>query len=218
MKRSATRKLRTPRSRQREQERKFKPLAVEIGWIAYEWNRLQEALAELFSDAMEAKTLIAFNVWHSVRSDLAQREMLKAAATYREATAAPEAKPLWSAVLDLIHETDKISHKRNDALHVPLVFVNDLRADNIEIETLGFFGNPKARKLATKELIKEFNWYRNSAATLAQYAQILHFAFNASEHFPLPPKPVLPTLGQRVSLKRWPRQKKPKSSPPPPQQ
>ena len=143
MKRSTVHKFRTPLSRQRAQERKFKPLAVEIGWIAYEWNRLQEALAELFTDAMGAKDYVSFAVWHSVRSDLAQREMLKAAVAYREANAPPEFKPIWRAVTELILDTDKISIKRNDALHVPLMFVSNLYEDNIEIETLGIFGNPK---------------------------------------------------------------------------
>jgi hypothetical protein len=51
-KKRAVPKLDTPQQRRREQERQFKPLAQEIGWIAFEWNRLEEALAELFADAI----------------------------------------------------------------------------------------------------------------------------------------------------------------------
>jgi hypothetical protein len=51
-KKRAVPKLDTPQRRRREQERQFKPLAKEIGWIAFEWNRLEEALAELFADAI----------------------------------------------------------------------------------------------------------------------------------------------------------------------
>jgi len=60
------RSLRTPAQRRREQERQFKPLAIELGWIAYEWNRLHEALGELFADAMGADTYTALSAWHAV--------------------------------------------------------------------------------------------------------------------------------------------------------
>jgi hypothetical protein len=160
VKKRAVPKLDTPQQRRREQERQFKPFAHEIGWIAFEWNRLQEALAELFADAISDHQPIAFNVWHSVRSDLTQREMLKAAAAYRAATATSKQKPVWDEVLWLSNEAATLSHKRNDALHVPFVFIT--HSDKIELLPFYFFGNPKAQKLSKKELLKEFNWYRKT--------------------------------------------------------
>jgi hypothetical protein len=120
VKKRAAPKLDTPQQRRREQERQFKPLAQEIGWIAFEWNRLQEALAELFADAISDHQPIALKIWHSVRSDLTQREMLKAAAEHRSATVDAKLRPLWAAVVWLTNQASTLSQKRNDALHVPL--------------------------------------------------------------------------------------------------
>jgi hypothetical protein len=216
MKKRTTLKLKTPKQRRREQERQFKPLALEIGWVAYEWNRLQETLAELFSDAMGTDSQIALKLWHSQRSDLAQREMLRAAAEHRTAVASTELKLVWDAILWVTNEATKLSGKRNDALHVPFVFVT--HADKIEVLPLFFFGNQKARKLAaSRDLLKEFEWYKNSLAVLADYAMSLHYAISAPEHFPLPHRPVLPNLGQKAPPKRSAHRSKPKQLQLPPQ-
>jgi hypothetical protein len=47
-----TKKLTTPRQRERARARAFRPLAIELGWLVYEWNRLQEAIGELFADVV----------------------------------------------------------------------------------------------------------------------------------------------------------------------
>jgi hypothetical protein len=212
MKKRATPKLRFPGQRRREQERQFKPLAVEIGWIAYEWNRLQETFAELFIDVLGSDPAIALKVWHSLRSDLAQREMLRAAVDHKAATATPEFKPIWAEILWLIKEATDLSMKRNDALHVPFVFIT--HPDKIEVLPLYFLGNPKAKKLATREVLKEFQWYRASGAVLADYAMSLHYAVTEPEIFPSRGRPVMPSLGQKPPPKRRTHQKKPKSIPP----
>jgi hypothetical protein len=207
MKKRAPPKLHTPQQRQREQERQFKPLALKIGWIAYEWNRLQETLAELFADAMGNHTP-AFKVWHSVRSDLTQREMLKAAAEDKMAFGAESLKRVWAEILWVTNEATALSHKRNDALHAPFFFVT--HADKIEVLPLHFFGNQKAKKLLSKDILKEFEWYKNSLAVLADYAMILHYAVRFTGDFSLPSRPALPSLGQKASPKRSPRRNKPK--------
>src|SRR6202035_2579226 len=74
-------KLRSPVQRRRLAERNFRPLALELGWLLYEWNRLHESLAEIFAAVLcpNESAVVALAVWHSARSDLAQREMLLAA-------------------------------------------------------------------------------------------------------------------------------------------
>jgi hypothetical protein len=190
MKKRETPKLKTPKQRKREQGRQFKPFAEEIGWITYEWNRLQESLAELFADAMGDEA-ISLKVWHTVRSDLTQREMLKAAAAHRMSTVTLERQSVWKEVRWLVNEATNLSHKRNDAIHVPFVFVT--HADKIEVLPLYFLGNPKAKRLASKEPLEEFKWYRESLAVLADYAMTLHYAV-AFTDYPLSRRPALPNL------------------------
>jgi hypothetical protein len=202
MKKSSTPpKLKTPAQRRREEARLFRPVALEIGWIAYEWNRLQEALAELFSDVLDTK--IAFAVWHSVKSDLAQREMLIAAinSKFPEAADPKNDTKERTSLVWLTTEANKLSHKRNDALHLPFFFVN--HPDHIEMLPFYLFGNPKAKKMAPKDLIKEFKWYRASASVLATYAENLHYALTFQDQgYPWPSRPSLPHLGQSPTPKR----------------
>ena len=195
--------------KQREREKVFGPLATEIGWVAYEWNRLQSALAELFNDVLETKSgAVGYSVWHSLKSDLSQREMLRAAANYHVVTDS-EKKAFCETVVALLNKVNDLSRKRNDALHVPLIFVHT--ATGLEIETLAFFGSPQARNLDSKNLIEEFRWYRKSLAVLAGYAEELHYALRFPEHYPLRPIPALPALGEKDSPKRSTRRRKPKS-------
>jgi hypothetical protein len=161
---ASKRSLSSPAQRRREQERQFKPLAIELGWIAYEWNRLHEALGELFADAMGADTFTALCAWHAVGSDLTQRKMLKASAAHRAERSTPEHKLFWRALVDLVDEVTKLSDKRNDAIHAPLVFVTDISGGVMKVQPLDFLGNKRAAKLATRELLPEFQWYRRSGA------------------------------------------------------
>jgi hypothetical protein len=201
---ASKRSLRTPAQRRREQERQFKPLAIELGWIAYEWNRLHEALGELFADAMGADTYTALSAWHAVRSDLTQRQMLKATAAHRAKRSAPEDTLLWRALVNLVDEVTKLSDKRNNAIHAPLVFVTDVTGGAVEVEPLVFLGNEKAANLGNRDLLPEFQWYRKSGEVLANYANVLHYALNDPTH-QLPPKPILPTLGQKQGSNQSPR-------------
>jgi hypothetical protein len=65
----------------------YDPYALAIGKFGLNWNFLQYALCELFSIVTLEKTPqvgdrvnhVPIKIWHSLRSDRAQREMLKAA-------------------------------------------------------------------------------------------------------------------------------------------
>jgi hypothetical protein len=60
-------------------EEAFAPYAREVGKLVASWNQLQERLGELFSVLVRKdQPAIALAVWHSTRSDLVQRQMLRA--------------------------------------------------------------------------------------------------------------------------------------------
>jgi hypothetical protein len=111
--------------------------------------------------------------------------------------------------VNLVDEVTKLSGKRNNAIHAPLVFVIDVAGGAVEVEPLVIFGNEKAAKLGTRDLLPEFQWYRRSGEVLANYANVLHYAINDPNH-QLPPKPILPTLGQKQGSKPSPRRTKQK--------
>jgi hypothetical protein len=110
----------TVAQRRQAQKRAFKPLAIELGWVIREWNRLHEALAELFADVIASSDrAIPFAVWYSTPSDRTQREMLQEAvrAAYRNQQPQP---PIVKEIRWILNEVNKsLASKRNSAMHAP---------------------------------------------------------------------------------------------------
>jgi hypothetical protein len=55
------------------------PYIQAAGEVVHAWNRLQEALKEVFATVTKMPRPMAYSIWHSLRSDLSQRDMLRAA-------------------------------------------------------------------------------------------------------------------------------------------
>jgi hypothetical protein len=169
--------------RNRLRVRAFRPIAQEIGWLAYEWNRLHEALAELFTDiitksnANVADIKVAYAIWHSTPNDRTQREMLLA--VINDSQWLKEAQPRgFEDVKWILKQLIALSGRRNDAIHAPLLFISDLSANTIEIIPSYFFGNPRATELRDKNLVEEFRWYKDHLARLAAFSENLHYAIS----------------------------------------
>jgi hypothetical protein len=205
------RKIRTPAQRKRAREQAFKPYATAIGWISYEWNRLQEALGEIFSDIVEpVSKAVGYAMWHSTDNERTLRNMLQAAvkAANIEAKIKPRA---FADISWLILEVNKkLAGRRNSAIHAPLVMLNSTSADDpVEIIPMYFFGHPRAMELKDKSLLDEFKWYRDHLEKLADFGENLHFAMIFSD-FSWPDRPQLPPRGEYQSRKAPRRKKKTK--------
>jgi hypothetical protein len=173
----------TPARRHQTMVRAFRPVALEIGWIVFEWNRLHENLCELFGDFGRHRGT-AFAVWHSTPSDRTQREMLKAAIAADDSSEHLRSK-FRDDVLWLLEKMDRLAARRNDAIHAPLIFVNHSATGGFEvhIEPNDDSGNPRALQLLGKPLLPEFKWYRDHLGRLASFAGDLHYALRLSASF-----------------------------------
>jgi hypothetical protein len=172
---------------QQARAKAFRPIAIELGWLVFEWNRLHEALAALFGDVVSPtkNKSIPYAIWHSTSNDRTQREMLRAAAA-AATTANPQAK---SDIAWLLSELNKLAGRRNVAVHSPLIFANEMT--ETEIIPWWFFGNPRAAELRDKPLLDEFKWYRDHLARLAYFAEGLDLALSVGR--PWPERPQLPS-------------------------
>lgn len=183
----------SPAKRNQMRARAFRPLALEIGWLVYQWNRLHEAMAELFSDIASPKEVqIGFAIWHSTPNDRTQRDMLDAAIKARGGHNFDGRQ--YNDVVWLLKQLKELAGKRNNAIHAPMIFATDPGTWDIEILPNYFFGNPRATELRNKNLLQEFRWYKDHLARLADFAERLHFA--SAEGFPWPDRPPLPSVGQ----------------------
>jgi hypothetical protein len=193
----------------RRKEQMFHPYAVEIGKLALEWNRLQEHLSFLFSVTLGTgnTVMLAYRIWHSAQSDRAQREMLRAAAevmfgTELHGQASPK---LLEDILWLLDQAQRLADRRNDAMHSPFILSYGA-SGGVTVAPAVFLGHPRAGKLQGKNVLMEFEWYRDCARVLADFAYELFYSLKmapiaALPAPPLPERPRLPLLGQSKSRK-----------------
>jgi hypothetical protein len=184
----------SPAQRWRVMQRVFRPLALELGWIVFEWNRLHEALCDLLQD-VSSDSELASAVWHSTTNERTQRDMLSnALASITDLDWRPQAR---DDIRWLLKKVGALSGRRNNAIHAPLIFAKDAAdADSaIRIEPLTYSGNQRALELAGKPLLREFRWYRDHLGRLAQFAENIHWT-RIADDIPWPDKPQLPPIGE----------------------
>ena len=198
----------------RKQDQMFRPYALEIGKFALEWNRLHENLYLLFSAALGEgeNMLLAYKVWHSLQSDRAQREMLRAAAQVTFATDAQK-RAYPKALNDtiwLLDRTQSLANRRNDALHSP--FILSFSESTYSVQPDVFFGHPRASSFEGKNVLVQIKCYRDHAIILHRFAYKLFYCLKVdalmkglAQPHPWPERPKLRQLASSTSHNRNPR-------------
>jgi len=175
----------------------FEPYAIALGKLSHAWNHLHEALGQLFWATLGVQNgAIPLAVWYSSTSDHAQREMLRAAIA--AASGQPRFAKFPSAREDvswLLKEVDKIRGIRNDAIHAPIGIQRE--SEGFSVVPWSHMGNPRAKALLSKDLVKEYEWSSRKAGTLSGFAYLM----SSSLWFPTthgwPKRPKLPTLNDK---------------------
>ena len=201
-------------------------LNQEIGLCVRSWATLHEDLANLFRWVIGGEFSVAFAMWHSLKSDLAQRELLlaavKASRAYRthmaEISNLPEPFPqvaVYDEIIFAVNEITALSHKRNDAAHSPIVFPISLgKQEEHEAEISDYTRNPRAKKLKNFELFQYFRWINARTRQMQIYVSALSRCLYAGA--PLPNRPRQPPLSQFPTRKRSRNQNRRKRPPSPP--
>ncbi|MBV8891278.1 MAG: hypothetical protein JO266_04760 [Acidobacteria bacterium] len=185
---------------QRYTSAEFRPYTIALGRLALAWNDLQEHLADLFWTVMSVPqkgdmvNYAPLHVWHSLRADLAQREMLRAAIKH---TSTDWGRPRFKEDCAwLVNKATELSYVRNDAIHAPL-FLKDKSLWGMAVSTnepvapASWLFNPRAAGLEaglTKRntnLLGEFTYCHNMAIVLADFAEdITRALINRQSHGP----------------------------------
>lgn len=208
----------------------FRPYGVELGYVAFSWNRLHDQLAQifavLFTPTNERKSAsnspfyrMAMAVWQSSNIDYSQREMLRRAIN---APSAVLSQGQIEAIETVLNEIDNsLRHKRNSALHAPLMFTTAVIDDAVRtyVEPNVWTPNTNAKMLRNSvakrngpnqtfdpsDLVEELKWYGAIADALSSYVAEIGLTFDDPEHA-LPGKLKLPRPGHRPpGTKAWPR-------------
>ena len=161
-------------------EKHFRPYVIAIGQVAPSWNDLCNRLGNLFWILLGAGfSEVPLAVWNSVPSDRSQRKMLRdmAKVAVRHFSIDEKYPSAADDIKWLIGEAEKLEDTRNDAIHSPLLTFPPLsgggpdQAPALARQIIPDFGlgNPRARKLAEKDLLAEFRWCRDTAIVLRDY-------------------------------------------------
>ena len=166
----------------------FQPYAKALGEVALAWNDFNMVLSSVFGTALKIPNLmVADALWNSLKSDRAQRDMLRAL-IYLEVMGHNIPTNIRCEVKWVLDKADSLEEARNNALHSPLL------SDQGSVFAWHQLGNQRAKKLADKDLLKEFGWFYDTAIILRQYTELLGDAIRHPTE-PLPERPSLPNRG-----------------------
>lgn len=182
-------------------EKALEPYKLALGKVAHAWNHMQEHIGLLFCEVADLHDSMGMAIWHALRSDRSQRDLLEAAAEVASITAdwicdIPQAK----ADIDwLLKKVNALGDGRNSAIHAPIL---NMIGGEAELHPFTVFGNPNAEKLRGKDILAEFEWYESYFIALRRFAAQLTRALRwrrrpENDPMPWPERPLLPTVRPR---------------------
>ena len=115
-------KMRTSRRPMQFVEKEVDEHIRHVGEITFAWTQLQAALFAIFYALLRREHKLAHGIWHSIRNDSAQRDMLLAAA---EAKLSKKHKSVLNQIKWIVDCTSALSTHRNDLTHTPLALDYD---------------------------------------------------------------------------------------------
>lgn len=184
-------------------EKALDPYKLALGKVAHAWNHMQEQMGLLFCVVSGLDNSMGMGIWHALKSDRSQRDLLEAA------TVAASDDEEWTEDFPNAQEDIKwilkkiqvLADGRNSAIHAPIF---SHVGEEPEIRPFTFYKNQNAARLLGKDIIAEFEWYESYFNTIKVFAAEMTLALMGrrrpnSAWMPWPDRPPLPTVRQRSS-------------------
>jgi len=183
-----------------DENKLLEPYVTALGELVVEWNAMTDDFGVLFASIMfpnEPMPQKVLSAWHSIRNDLTQRKKLRAAAEAHLTELDDRFPKAGEDIEWLMTQADKLSKKRNDAIHAPLTFLRNDKGEPVSIVPSEFFGNLRAVSLGKKDdLLTEYKWYAATAEILKYFARQITASIQFQNRA-WPDRPQLPTRGQK---------------------
>ena len=174
-----------------------------LGQVASAWNEFQDTLCQLFAALLPGSPAgITMAIWHSQQSDRSQRRMLSAVIEGDALGNFGLEKPEKAKedVAWLINEANKLSGRRDEAIHAPCFLQITLEGEKRMTMVSSYYtGNPSAKILDEKNIVAEFYISDARATTLTAYSLRMINAI-ASKAYAWPSK--RPSLSRDNSLQQ----------------
>ncbi len=169
---------------------KVKTYAQRIGRLLWAWNRIHSAFAVMFASFVDRRqTRAGQALWHAVKTDTAQRDMLAALLPF-QTSIRPE---VAEGVEWLLEVTGKLAQHRNDVVHTPMF--QNYRRDNAVVPD-ATSGDPKrVQRLGRPDLRQFHRSLTDDLVALSQFAWFLASEIRfPQQHWTSPEIPRLRSL------------------------
>jgi hypothetical protein len=148
-----------------------------LGRLVQTWGLLQESLVGVFEQATGCPPHVANSMWHSIKSDLVQRDLLLASLrpsvdlirAWKGDVAKERRVLVFEEYIWAIIEINKLAHTRNDLIHSPFIFYWGASAADMEARVWDQHDNPRATKLKGKELYQLCRWMTATCDDIKRY-------------------------------------------------
>jgi hypothetical protein len=166
-------------------------LHLELGKLVRRWAWLHEQLAGTFQLASGAEKSVAEAIWHSSKSDAAQRDMLTAAlkASIEELKKLPAdahnkfQQDVFAEYVWISDQIGKHSHTRNDLIHSPILLYFSSDDGQFEAVVTDVYSNPRAKKMAGRELFQLARWLFSFCDDIGRHLAAVDSARVSAERF-----------------------------------
>jgi hypothetical protein len=177
--------------------KQFASHALALGQAVMAWNYLHERLGGLFCAALDGHS-IPSEIWYSSSYDRPRRDMLLGLLRAGFVEKISPHNELASLEIEwIVKEANKLEDVRNDIVHTPILYIDDELAELLQIKagisTHDWGGHPRAVRLAPKDLLIEFRWFRDRCLVLADYATKFFMFKWPHGNVAWPDRPQLPT-------------------------
>jgi hypothetical protein len=189
----------------RAENLELEPYFIAIGEMTTAWATLHEILGSIFSVLMlerlpspgDEVNFTPVYVWHTIKSDRTQRDMLRTAV--ERSSILKSKDELKESGKWLLGQIEKLEDRRNDAVHSALSLTIEDDGTK-EVAPSLFMRNPRAQKLSDSEdLLEELRCARDNTVKLFWFAQQFE-SILVSGRGPLPGKPELPGRRRKKGL------------------
>jgi hypothetical protein len=188
----------------------------ELGYLTWGWNVLNQDLCVFFCELMSPDGLYgkALAIWHSIKSDSGQREILMAVIAASDASDKIKEEMKW-----LSNEIGTLSALRNAAIHTAFEYSAVDQSTPPTLKPDRSWGNPR-NKLVGKDLEQLFYEFGEYCYELSQFTRSLISIWGGlDDPFPVRPSrpPSLRTdLHGQSNPPRHPAKQRRQSRPPQP--
>lgn len=175
-----------------------------VGRVVYSWNKLQAVLGDLFLAVTKTEHAMGQAIWHSITSDSAQRNILRASVKASlDPFFATDRCPVREDILWILEIADHIASERNDAVHVP--FDISIVESQLAVVPISYLGNPKYHKFDQVAVLEGFAYCEQCADRLRFFVERALSACQNGRFDAWPGRPEIATRRSRERGRKKPR-------------